>query len=196
MTSSLVFMGTPDFAVSALRPLHQAGHNIIAVYTQPPRPARRGQKLQKTPVHLEAETCGLEVRTPSSLKSTEEQDKLRALKPDVIIVAAYGLILPKEVLEIPPKGCLNIHASLLPRWRGAAPIHRALLAGDTKTGITIMQMDEGLDTGDMLLKQEIPITNQDTTNTLHDKLATCGGQLILEALTQLEKNELTPQKTE
>ncbi len=190
----LVFMGTPDFAVPALRTLHEAGHNIVATYCQPPKPAHRGHKIKKNPVHLEAEKLGLPVYTPSTLRTAQEQEKLTAMAPDAIIVAAYGLILPQEVLDIPRLGCLNIHGSLLPRWRGAAPIHRALLAGDSQTGITIMQMDAGLDTGDMLLKESTPITPQDTSATLHDTLCQSGAKLITKALELAQSEGLTPEK--
>lgn len=194
MTSlRLVFMGTPDFAVPALRTLHKAGHNIVGVYCQPPKPAHRGHKIRKTPVHLEAEKLGLPVQTPSTLRNAQEQEKLATLAPDAIIVAAYGLILPQEVLDTPRLGCLNIHASLLPRWRGAAPIHRALLAGDTQTGITIMQMDAGLDTGDMLLKKSLPIAAQDTSATLHDALREMGARLIVKALDLAQNGNLKPE---
>ncbi|HAU22234.1 MAG TPA: methionyl-tRNA formyltransferase, partial [Erythrobacter sp.] len=141
----IIFMGTPDFAVPALRALAEAGHEICAVYTQPPRPAGRGKKLRPSPIHKAAEELGLEVRSPKSLKSAEAQEELAALNADIAVVAAYGLILPQAVLDAPKHGCLNIHASILPRWRGAAPIHRAIMAGDEQTGVTIMQMEAGLD---------------------------------------------------
>ena len=179
----LAFMGSPDFAVPALRALHGAGHQIVAVYSQPARPAGRGQAVRPCPVHAAAEALGLPVRTPARLRTaTAEQEAFAALDLDAAVVAAYGLILPPAMLAAPRRGCLNIHASLLPRWRGAAPIHAAILAGDQETGITIMQMDEGLDTGAMLLKQAVPITPATTTAALHDVLAEMGGRMILRAL--------------
>lgn len=179
----LAFMGSPDFAVPALRALHAAGHEIAAVYCQPARPAGRGQAMHRGPVHVEADRLGLPVRTPPRLRTVpEEWDAFAALELDAAVVAAYGLILPKAMLVAPRRGCLNIHASLLPRWRGAAPIQAAILAGDTETGITIMQMDEGLDTGPMLLREALPITASTTTATLHDALAGLGARLILTAL--------------
>lgn len=183
-------MGTPDFAVPALRALQTAGHEIAAVYCQPPKPVGRGHQVQKTPIHRAAEEMGIEVRTPKTLRNEDEQKALAALAPDVIVVAAYGLILPQAVLDIPRMGCLNIHGSLLPRWRGAAPIHRALLAGDTETGITIMQMEAGLDTGPMLLKDSVPIGPNSTTAELHDALAEMGARLIVEALDKAARGEL------
>lgn len=178
----LIFAGTPEFAAVALQALLDAGHEIVLVLTQPDRPAGRGMKLKPSPVKALALSRGLPVAQPLTLKDPAEQDTLRAIGAEVMIVAAYGLILPKAVLEIPPRGCLNIHASLLPRWRGAAPIQRAMLAGDTETGITIMQMDVGLDTGAMLLKKTTPINPDDTAQTLHDRLAQLGGVAIVEAL--------------
>ena len=179
----LAFMGSPDFAVPALTALHQAGHQIAAVYCQPPRPAGRGQSVRNSPVHDAALALGLPVRTPSRLRrDPEAQAEFAALNLDAAIVAAYGLILPPAMLAAPARGCLNIHASLLPRWRGAAPIQAAILAGDTETGITVMQMDAGLDTGDMLLAEAVPITNQTTAADLHDTLAALGASLILRAL--------------
>ncbi len=194
----LVFMGTPDFAVSSLRALAEAGHEILAVYSQPPRPAGRGHKERPTPVHAFAAEQGWEVRTPKSLKSEAEQAAFAALKPDVAVVAAYGLILPMPILEAPRMGCLNVHASLLPRWRGAAPIQRAILAGDSESGVTIMQMDEGLDTGAMLCSESIAITRDTTASDLHDRLAELGGRLIVEALRDFHDGQLeaTPQPDE
>ncbi|MEC7378401.1 MAG: methionyl-tRNA formyltransferase [Pseudomonadota bacterium] len=186
----LVFAGTPDFAAEALKALIAAGHTIVGVYSQPDRPAGRGRKLQPSPVKQVALDHGIPVFQPETLKTPEAQRELADLKPDVMIVAAYGLILPKAVLAIPKHGCLNIHASLLPRWRGAAPIQRAIAAGDAETGITIMQMDEGLDTGAMLLKSITAITADDTGGSLHDRLAELGGQAIVKALALLEKGEL------
>ncbi len=188
----LAFMGTPDFAVTALRALHAAGHKIVAVYCQPPKPAGRGHKVQKTPTHVAAEELGIDVRTPKTLRDPVEQEKFAALDLDVAVVAAYGLILPKAILDAPKHGCLNIHGSLLPRWRGAAPIQRAILAGDTKTGITIMQMDPGLDTGPMLLKESVAITDTTTAQSLHDSLAKIGGRLIVRTLQDLSAGKLIP----
>jgi len=190
-TVRIVFAGTPDFAATALKALLQAGHDIVGVYCQPDRPAGRGRKLVPGPVKQVALDADIPVFQPLSLKPEEAQQELASLKPDVMIVAAYGLILPKAVLDIPAHGCLNIHASLLPRWRGAAPIHRAIAAGDTETGITIMQMDEGLDTGAMLLKVITPIHSEDTGGSLHDRLADMGGEAIVEALAKLANGELT-----
>jgi methionyl-tRNA formyltransferase len=188
----LVFMGTPDFAVPALHALHKAGHVIAAVYCQPPKPAGRGQAIHKTPVHLAAEALGLTVCTPKSLRKEEAQEELRAFAPEVIVVAAYGLILPQAVLDVPRLGCVNIHGSLLPRWRGAAPLHRALLAGDKETGITIMQMDAGLDTGAMLMKEALPITQETTAQSLHDAMAELGARMIVPALEGLANGTLKP----
>lgn len=181
----VVFMGTPDFAVPALRAI-AAEHEVVCVYTQPPREAGRGNKILKTPVNLVAEELDLPVKTPASLKKPEAQDELRSLKADIAVVAAYGLILPKAVLDIFPKGVINIHASLLPRWRGAAPIQRAIEAGDKKSGVTIMRVDEGLDTGDMLLKGEVEIDENTTGEILHDKLAEIGKTLILQTLRNID----------
>lgn len=182
----IVFAGTPDFAAVALRALLKTEHDIVAVYTQPDRPAGRGRKQQFGPVKQTAVNAGIPVYQPRSLKDPAEQQQLRDLAPDVMVVAAYGLILPPAVLAIPPLGCLNIHASILPRWRGAAPIHRAIEAGDAETGITIMQMDAGLDTGAMLLRHRTPIHEDDTSGSLHDRLADMGGAAIVEALAALE----------
>ena len=190
-TVRLVFAGTPDFAATALSALIAAGHTIVGVYSQPDRPAGRGRKLQPSPVKQVALDHGIPVFQPETLKTPEAQQELADLKPDVMIVAAYGLILPKAVLDIPTHGCLNIHASLLPRWRGAAPIQRAIAAGDSETGITIMQMDEGLDTGAMLLKYLTAIDDSDTGGSLHDRLAELGGKAITKALELLKKGELT-----
>ena len=187
----VIFMGTPDFSVPVLDALVDAGHDIAAVYCQPPRPAGRGKKERPTPVHQRAEALGLEVRHPKSLKSEEEQTAFADLNADIAVVVAYGLILPQAILDAPAKGCLNIHASLLPRWRGAAPIHRAIMAGDTETGVCIMQMEAGLDTGPVLLRQAIPIDAADTTGALHDKLSTLGADLIIQTLSNLA--ELTPE---
>jgi methionyl-tRNA formyltransferase len=179
----LAFMGSPDFAVPALRALAAAGHEICAVYTQPPKPAGRGQRETRCPVNEAAITLGLPVRTPKRLKGNVEEAAFFAkLGLDAAIVAAYGLILPESFLAAPKQGCLNIHASLLPRWRGAAPIQAAILAGDGQTGITIMQMDAGLDTGAILLSEATPIGPRDTAADLHDRLAEIGGRLILQVL--------------
>ena len=179
-------MGTPDFAVPALVALHAAGHDIAAVYTQPPRPAGRGKQLRPSPVQRKAEEMGIGVRHPESLKDIAAQAEFLALEADVAVVAAYGLILPPTILEAPRYGCLNIHGSLLPRWRGAAPIQRAILAGDPVTGITIMRMGEGLDTGPMLLKARVPV-DEKTAGELHDELSEIGANLMVEALAQLEQ---------
>lgn len=187
----IVFMGTPDFSVPVLKALAQE-HEVVAVYTQAPKEAGRGQNVVKTAVHQCADELKLEVFTPKSLKNIEEQAKFAMLNADLAIVAAYGLILPKAILEAFPKGCINIHASLLPRWRGAAPIQRAVEAGDAQSGITIMQMAEGLDTGDMLLKGKVEITPEMTGGVLHDRLSELGAQLIIEALRDFD--QLVPQK--
>lgn len=176
-------MGSPDFAVPALQALHGAGHTIAAVYCQPPRPAGRGQAVRRCPVHVAAEALGLPVRTPARLRRDEAaQAAFAALDLDAAVVAAYGLILPPAMLAAPRRGCLNIHASLLPRWRGAAPIQAAILAGDAETGVTIMQMDAGLDTGPMLLRESVLITETTTAAELHDTLAALGARLILRVL--------------
>jgi len=181
----LAFMGSPDFSVPALRALHAAGHEIVMVYCQPPRPAGRGQKETPCPVHRAALELGLPVRTPTRVRrDAAEHAAFAALELDAAIVAAYGLILPREMLEAPKLGCLNIHASLLPRWRGAGPIQAAILAGDDESGITVMQMDEGLDTGAMLLRGNVPIGPRTTTPELHDALAAIGGPLLLRALAE------------
>ena len=181
----IAFMGSPDFSVPALRALHEAGHEIAAVYAQPPRPAGRGQKDHPCPVHHAALELGLPVRTPARVrKDVAEHEAFAALDLDAAVVAAYGLILPKPMLEAPKRGCLNIHASLLPRWRGAGPIQAAILAGDAESGITIMRMEEGLDTGPMLLKEAVPIGPRTTTPELHDALSEVGARLILRALAE------------
>ena len=185
----IVFMGTPDFSVSVLDALVEAGHEIAAVYSQPPRPAGRGKKDRPAPVHARAEALGLEVRTTVSLKTAEAQAEFAALGADVAVVVAYGLILPQVILDAPERGCLNIHASLLPRWRGAAPIHRAIMAGDAQTGVCIMQMEAGLDTGPVLLRGALDIGAQETTAQLHDRLSVMGAALIVEALAQLDDLE-------
>jgi len=187
----IIFAGTPQFAAGALEALHRK-HQIIAVLTQPDRPAGRGMQLTSSPVKLLSMQYGLTVLQPDTLRTEEIQNTIAALEADVMVVAAYGLILPKPVLHIPRYGCLNIHASLLPRWRGAAPIQRAILADDKETGITIMQMDEGLDTGDMLLRRVCPISTDDTAQTLLDKLAAMGADCIIEALQLIEAGRLEP----
>jgi methionyl-tRNA formyltransferase len=199
MTLRIVFMGTPDFAVPVLAAIAGQGHEILAVYTQPPRPAgRRGLELRKSPVHEKAELFNIPVRTPVSLKTDSEQQALRDLNADVAVVVAYGLILPSAVLSAPRLGCYNAHASLLPRWRGAAPIHRAIMAGDTETGVAIMKMDEGLDTGPVALEEKISIGAQVTTGKLHDILAGLAADLMVRALAALERGslKLVPQREE
>ncbi len=200
----LVFAGTPEFAREALAALHAAGHEIALVLTQPDRPAGRGMKLQASPVKQWALDHGAPVAQPRSLRldgkypedAAAARETLLAANAECMVVAAYGLILPQWVLDLPPLGCLNIHASILPRWRGAAPIHRAIEAGDAQTGITIMQMDAGLDTGDMLLVSTLPIASDATTATLHDQLATLGGECIVQALAAPDALVRTPQPAE
>ena len=187
----IVFMGTPDFSVPVLDALAQH-HDIVAVYSQPPRPAGRGKADRPSPVQARAQVLGLPTRHPVSLRSEEAQAEFAALGADIAVVVAYGLILPQAVLDAPRLGCLNIHASLLPRWRGAAPIHRAIMAGDTETGICIMQMEAGLDTGPVLLRQSTPIGAEETTADLHDRLSSMGAALILQALDNLPL-QATPQ---
>ena len=188
----LAFMGTPDFARVALAALIAAGYDIAVAYSQPPRPAGRGQQQRASPVQLFAQERGLPVRTPFNLREPAEEGYFASLGLDAAVVAAYGLLLPRTILEVPRLGCLNIHASLLPRWRGAAPIQHAILAGDDETGITIMQMDEGLDTGAMLLAERIAILPTDTGGSLHDRLADLGARLIVTALEHLADGQLTP----
>lgn len=187
----VIMMGTPDFAVPTLRAIADAGHRVICAYSQPPRPAGRGQQVQPSPVHTAAEALGIPVRTPKTLRSAEAQADFAALDADVAVVAAYGLILPQPVLDAPRLGCVNVHGSLLPRWRGAAPLQRSILAGDAETGITIMQMDAGLDTGAMLLKEAVPITPTTTASSLHDDLAALGARMIVTALAGLAAGTLT-----
>lgn len=186
----IIFMGTPDFSVAALVRLH-AAHDIVAVYTQPPRPAGRGQQARPSPVQVFAEKNGLQVRAPKTLKSADVQAEFAQWKADAAVVAAYGLILPQVILDTPRLGCINIHASLLPRWRGAAPIQRAIMAGDDVTGVTIMQMDEGLDTGAMLLTRDVSIDAVTTAGMLHDQLSEIGGELVLTALDGLAQGTLS-----
>lgn len=192
----VIFMGTPAFSVPVLEALVQAGHEVAAVYCQPPRPAGRGKKDRPTPVHARALELGLEVRHPASLKSAEAQAEFAAWDADVAVVVAYGLILPQAVLDAPARGCLNIHASLLPRWRGAAPIHRAIMAGDDETGICIMQMEAGLDTGPVLLREATAIGAEETTGALHDRLSAMGARLIVDALARHDALEPEPQPEE
>ncbi len=187
----IIFMGTPDFSVPVLDALVDAGHEIAAVYCQPPRPAGRGKKDRPTPVHARADALDLDVRHPVSLRSPEEQTAFAALNAQVAVVVAYGLILPQTILDAPEHGCLNIHASLLPRWRGAAPIHRAIMSGDSETGVCIMQMEAGLDTGPVLLRSQTPIGAEETTAQLHDRLSEMGAALIVDALGKLA--DLTPE---
>lgn len=182
----IVFMGTPDFAVPVLDALVNAGYEIVAVYSQPPRPAGRGKKERPSPVQARAEELGLTVRHPVSLKGADEQAEFAALGADVAVVVAYGLLLPQAILDAPARGCLNIHASLLPRWRGAAPIHRAIMAGDTETGVCIMQMEAGLDTGPVLMRQATSIGAEETTQQLHDHLSQIGAKAIVDALANLD----------
>jgi methionyl-tRNA formyltransferase len=186
----IVFMGTPDFSVPILNALVDAGHDIVAVYCQPPRPAGRGKKDRPTPVHARADALGLPVHHPVSLRTPEAQAKFMTHQAQVAVVVAYGLILPQAVLDASERGCLNIHASLLPRWRGAAPIHRAIMAGDAHTGVCIMQMEAGLDTGPVLSRHETPIAAGETTGALHDRLSGIGAQAIVSAIAQLD--DLTP----
>ncbi|EBA10542.1 methionyl-tRNA formyltransferase [Sagittula stellata] len=192
----LVFMGTPEFSVPVLDALVEAGHDVVGVYCQPPRPAGRGKKDRPTPVHARAVELGLPVRHPVSLKSAEAQEAFAELGAEVAVVVAYGLILPQAVLDAPERGCLNIHASLLPRWRGAAPIHRAILAGDADTGVCIMQMEAGLDTGPVLLRKATPIASGETAGQLHDRLSLIGSALIVEALDRLPELVPVPQPEE
>jgi methionyl-tRNA formyltransferase len=191
---NIIFAGTPEFAATALQKLIDEHYEIIAVYTQPDRPAGRGRKLTPSPVKALALKHNIPVEQPVNFKEPGALEKLQSYHADLMIVAAYGLLLPPAVLELPSLGCLNIHASLLPRWRGAAPIQRAVLAGDRETGITIMQMNEGLDTGDMLLKLSTPIKDNDTGGSLHDRLAELGGKAIIEVLALLDKGQLKPEQ--
>ncbi len=189
----IVFMGTPGFSVPVLQALHAAGHDIAAVYTQPPRPAGRGKRARQSAVHDRALSLNLPVRHPATLKTPEAQAAFAALNADIAVVVAYGLILPQAVLDMPRHGCLNIHASILPRWRGAAPIHRAIMAGDTRTGVCIMQMEAGLDTGPVLLQSATDIAADDTTGRLHDRLSAMGADLIVQALARLGELTAVPQ---
>jgi methionyl-tRNA formyltransferase len=188
----IAFLGTSEFAVPALQALVDAGHDVVAVYTRAPKPAGRGQQERKTPVHQLAERLGLPVRTPKTLKTDEEAAAFKALDLDAAVVVSYGHILTKAFLDAPVLGCINIHGSLLPRWRGAAPIHRAILAGDAETGVTTMRMDEGLDTGSMLLAERTPISAADTAETVHDRLADMGATLIVSTLDGLMRRSIDP----
>jgi methionyl-tRNA formyltransferase len=194
VTSSLAiaFAGTPEFSVPALDALAASPHRVVAVYTQPDRPAGRGQKLSTSAIKQAALTHGLHVEQPATLRTADNVEQLRSLKPDLMVVVAYGLILPQAVLDIPRLGCVNIHASLLPRWRGAAPIHRAIQAGDVETGVTIMQMEAGLDTGPILLEVREPIRADDTTAALHDRLAARGAEALLAAIPGVADRTLAP----
>ena len=187
MTLRIIFMGTPDFAVPALRALISSSHEVIAVYSQPPRPKGRGYEVEKSPVHLTADEHNIPVYHPINFKADEDKETFKNLNADIAVVAAYGLILPKAILEAPKYGCLNIHASLLPRWRGASPIQHAIWKGDTQSGVTIMQMERGLDTGPMILKGETDITETTTAQDLHDSLSEIGGDLIVQVLDQVDK---------
>lgn len=192
----IVFMGTPTFAAAALQSILDANLNVVAVYTQPPKPVGRGYEVTKSATHELAERHNIPVYYPKTLRTPEAQDELRSLRPDICVVAAYGFILPQSVLDIPPLGCVNIHGSLLPRWRGAAPIQHAILAGDTETGITIMDMDVGMDTGDMLYKRSVPITPTTISQILFDELALLGGEMIVEYLRHSDHYTSTPQPIE
>ncbi len=194
----IAFMGTPDFSVPVLSELIAAGHEIVAVYTQPARPAGRGKKLRPSPVETLARNYGLNVYTPVNFKNSDDIKAFRDLNLDVAVVVAYGLILPQAILDAPDYGCLNLHGSLLPRWRGAAPIHRAIMAGDQETGVQVMQMEAGLDTGAVLLSETVAIQDDETTGTLHDKLSLIGAQLMPRALAALDRGSLvaTPQEEE
>lgn len=187
----IIFMGTPDFAVPTLMEIVGQGHEVVAVYSQPPRPAGRGMEERKTPVHEKAELLGLPVFTPLSLKSEEEQAKFAALDADVAVVVAYGLLLPKAILDAPEHGCLNLHGSLLPRWRGAAPIQRAIMAGDGETGVEVMRMGEGLDTGPVCMVERIAISDEMTAGDLHDKMMVLGADLMVRALAALSRGALS-----
>ena len=191
MPLRIIFMGTPDFSVPVLHALHAAGHEIVAVYSQPPRPAgRRGLELTPSPVHRAAEALGMAVLTPINFKSAEDVERFRAFEADVAVVVAYGLLLPTSILEGTTLGCYNGHASLLPRWRGAAPIQRAIMAGDAETGMMIMKMDKGLDTGPVALTRVVPIPLDITAGELHDQLSEAGATLMVEAMAKLERGDL------
>ena len=186
MSLRLAFMGSPDFAVPTLEAILAAGHDVACVYSQPPRPAGRGKDLRETAVHAAANRHGLPVRTPLNFKSQEDREAFAALNLDVAVVVAYGLLLPKAILDAPRLGCFNLHGSILPRWRGAAPIHRAVMAGDAITGVQVMKMDVGLDTGPVMLTATTPISEDDTTGDVHDRLSQLGAALMVEGLARLE----------
>src|SRR6187399_2288815 len=190
MPLRLIFMGTPDFAVPTLLELVAHGHEVVAVYTRAPKPAGRGMKLQPTPVEQEARRLGIPVLTPTTLKTPEALDAFRAHEAEAAVVVAYGMILPQAILDAPPLGCFNLHASLLPRWRGAAPINRAIMAGDAETGISVMRITEGLDAGPVCLEARVPIGANETAGELHDALAIRGARLMVQALAVLERGEL------
>ena len=192
----IVFMGSPDFSVKMLEALLATDHEIVCVYSQPPRPAGRGKADRKTPVHMAAEAAGIIVRTPKSLKKAPAQEAFAALDADLAIIVAYGLILPQAILDAPRLGCVNLHASLLPRWRGAAPIQRAIMTGDATSGIQARQMDAGLDTGDILQTEETPLTPEDTAETLHDRLADLGAAMLPQVITMLDAGKAQPIKQE
>ena len=191
MTLRLAFMGSPDFAVPTLEAIVSAGHEVACVYSQPPRPAGRGKELRRTAVHEAAARHGIEVRTPLNFKAHEDREAFAALKLDLAVVVAYGLLLPKAILDSPRLGCFNIHGSILPRWRGAAPIHRAVMAGDKITGVQVMKMDVGLDTGPVMLTATTPISEDDTTGDVHDRLCQLGATLMVEGLALLEAGPVT-----
>ncbi|MGX1498633.1 methionyl-tRNA formyltransferase [Labrenzia sp. MBR-25] len=193
MSLRVIFMGTPDFSVPTLMEIVGQGHDVVACYSQPPRPAGRGMDLKKSPVHEAAESFGIPVFTPQSLKGVEEQEAFAALDADVAVVVAYGLLLPKPILDAPQFGCLNLHASMLPRWRGAAPINRAIMAGDTETAVQVMRMEEGLDTGPVCMSETVAIGENMTAGDLHDKLSSLGGDLMVRALAALSRGALGDQ---
>jgi methionyl-tRNA formyltransferase len=195
MPLRLAFMGSPEFAIPALEHILAAGHDVACVYSQPPRPAGRGKQLSKTPVHELAERRGIEVRTPENFRSASDRKAFADLKLDTAVVVAYGLLLPQEILDAPRLGCFNLHGSILPRWRGAAPIHRAVMAGDAITGVQVMKMEAGLDTGPVMLTATTPIIEDDTTGDVHDRLSVLGAELMVKALAELEAGpvRLTPQ---
>ena len=198
MPLRLAFMGSPDFAVPTLEAIIAAGHEVACVYSQPPRPAGRGKQLTQTAVHAAAARHGLDVRTPLNFKAQEDKDAFAALNLDVAVVVAYGLLLPRAILDAPRLGCFNLHGSILPRWRGAAPIHRAVMAGDTITGVQVMKMEAGLDTGPVMLTATTPITESDTTGDVHDRLSQLGAALMVEGIARLERGDapLTTQAEE
>jgi len=199
MPLRLIFMGTPEFAVPTLRALHDAGHEIVVVYTREPKPGgRRGLELQPTPVEKEARRLGIPVEAPKTLRTPEAVEHFRSYEPDAAVVVAYGMILPQAILDAPKLGCFNLHASLLPRWRGAAPINRAIMAGDDKTGVMVMKMDAGLDTGDVAMAERVDVTDAMTASNLHDALAPIGGELMVRAMAALERRtlQLKPQGRE